>query len=346
MSMPPNARESSKSSSLTQAQVEEILRQCYPGMSETVLTSKEAKERSAMVHNDMKTVRFALRLGTSWPVQTQGFEPIWIPSYHLEGTMYGPEADPDGDNNRDAAGPLINCGEFVRLSKACMLGRKLLSPGDWPQKFASKLRDSQQHLSTIEEILWLGRWHAPQNVEMTYKQNPSSGKDIDWRFTCCGQTINLEVKYRMRDWLGIVDGHHFSRNFNSYFNDVEGKFGPRTGGELNIVGITTFTPPDRGLQACTERFLGTHPEIDAVIFWSIHDPNGKRPDIHARQPDLIKMLFKGGDREDNLFCAPIRHLWRKSDERRSMRPSEAMDAISMIALDHQKTRHVDKLESL
>lgn len=329
MSIPQNARESAKSSSLTQVQVEEILRQCYPGMPETVLTPEVAKERAAMVHNDMETVRFALRLGTSWPVQTQSIDPIWIPSYALEGTMYGPEADPDGDNNRDAAGPLISCGEFVRLSKACMLGRRLLPSGDWPQKFASKLRDPQQHLPTIEEILWLGRWNSPERIEMSYKQIPS-GKDIDWRFTCCDIKINLEVKYRLRDWQGIVDGPHFSRNFDSYFDDVLGKFGPRPDGDLNVVGITTFTPPDRGLQECTQRFLENHAEIDAVIFWSIHDPKGKRPDIHARQPDLIKMLFKGADREDDLFCAPIRHLWRKSDERRAMRPAEAMDAISMM----------------
>lgn len=313
---------------LTLEQITEILTNCYPGMSETVLSADEARERAVMVHSDMETIRFALHLGTSWPVPTRGFEPIWIPSYPLEGTMYGPEADPNGDNNRDAAGPLISCGEFVRLSKACMLGRRLLPAGDWPQKLASKLRDSQQHLSTIEEILWLGRWHAPENVKMTHKQNPTSGKDIDWRFACRGMTINLEVKYRLRDWLGIVDGPHFSRNFDSYFDDFRGKFEPRPPRELNIVGITTITPPDRGLQECTQRFLDNNAEIDAVIFWSIHDPDGKRPEIHAREPQLIRMLFKGGDREDNMFCAPIRHLWRKSEERRALRADEAIEAIS------------------
>lgn len=133
----------------------------------------------------------------------------------------------------------------------------------------------------LEEILWLGRWHTPENIEMAYKQNPDSPKDIDWRFTSCGQTINLEVKNRQRDWVGVVDGPHFSRNFDSYFRDLAGKFGPQQNGELNIVGITTMSPPDRGLQECTQRFLDAHPEIDAVIIWSIHDPDGKRPDIHA-----------------------------------------------------------------
>lgn len=106
--MSQNSQQPPSPSSLTQAQIEEILRKCYPGMSETVLTLEEAKERSAMVHNDMEAVRFALRLGTSWPVHIPNFEPIWIPSYPLEGTMYGPEADPNGENNRDAVtGPLL-----------------------------------------------------------------------------------------------------------------------------------------------------------------------------------------------------------------------------------------------
>ena len=328
---------------LSQPQIEEILAKCFPGMAETVLSQEEAKSRAAMVYEDMKAVNFPLRMGETWPVPAARNETIWIPSYPLDGIMYGPEADPDGESKRDAAGPLLSCGEFIRLSKACKLGRELLTTNRWPSHFTVGLRDTQKHLSVIEEILWLGRWHSPENIEPTYKQNPATGKDIDWRFTCCGQVINLEVKYRMRDWLGIVDGQHFSREFDSYFDEVKGKFAPRPDGELNIVGITTFTPPDRGLQECTLRFLDKHPEVDAVIFWSIHDPEGKRPEIHARQPELIKMLFKGGDREDNLFCAPIRHLWRKSEERRAMRPAEAMDAISQIISDSKTGQQANGL---
>lgn len=321
---------------LTQAKIEEILGKCYPGMPETVLSPAEAKARAAMVYEDMATVGFPLTLGVIWPVPTTTEEPILIPSYPLEGTMYGPMADPDGEHNRDAAGPLINCGEFLRLSKACKLGRELLTQERWPSRFTAGLRDAQKHLSVVEEILWLGRWHAPENIEMTYKQNPPT--DVDWRFTCCGMTINLEVKYRIRDWMGVVDGPHFSRNFDSYFIDLERKFGPRPKGELNIVGITTLAPPDAGLQECTKRFLDRHPEVDAVIFWSMHDPEGKRPEIHAREPALIKMLFKGGDREDGIFCAPIRHLWRNSEERRAIRPSEAVETVRKIA---EKLRQFD-----
>lgn len=328
--MPSNTQSDPEYPGLTADQIEEILTKCYPGMPETVLTPEEAKHRATMVYADMNTVGFLLQSDTSWPVPAPEDQTIWIPSYRLNGAIYGPEADPNGEHNRDAAGPLLSCGEFVRLSKACKLGRQFLTPEKWPSRFTSRLRDPKSHLAVLEEVLWLGRWHSPENIEMAYKQNPGSAKDIDWRFTCCGQTINLEVKNRQRDWLGVVDGPHFSRNFDSYFRDVEGKFVLQQNGELNIVGITTMYPPDRGMHECTQRFLDTHPEIDAVIIWSLHDPEGKRPDIHARQPELIKMLFKGGDREDDLFCAPIRHLWRKSEERRAMRPAESMNAMSKL----------------
>ncbi len=331
--MPTNPSQTPRGTPLTQAQIREILGKCYPGMPETALSDEEADLRSQMVFDDMESVGFALVFDASWPVPAPGDETIWIPSYRLPGAIYGPQADPDGTESRDAAGPLLSCGEFVRLSKACKLGRLYLTPEKWPSRFTTRLRDPKNHLAVLEEVLWLGRWHAPENVEMTYKQNPATGKDIDWRFTCCGQTINLEVKFRQRDWVGLVDGEHFSRDFDSYFRDVEGKFGPRANSELNIVGLTTISPPDRGLRECTRRFLDRHPEIDAIIFWSLHDPEGTRPEIHGRQADLIRTLLRSADREDEMLVAPIRHLWRKSDERRALSPGETLDAISRIAHD-------------
>ena len=83
----------------------------------------------------MKAVNFPLRMGETRPVPAAGHETIWIPNYPLDGIMYGPEADPDGEGKRDAAGPLPSCGEFIRLSKACKLGRELLSTNQWPSHF-------------------------------------------------------------------------------------------------------------------------------------------------------------------------------------------------------------------
>ncbi len=177
-------------------------------------------------------------------------------------------------------------------------------------------------------MVWLGRWHSPRHVKMTYRHNPKTNHDVDWRFNSCGQVINLEVKTRRRDWIGVTDGPYFSRDFDSYFEDLKGKFGPQQNGELNVVAVTTFTPPDTSLRRCTSRFLDSHPEIDAIVFWSLHQPDGNGLEIHAKEPERIRLFLKGPEREDDLFVAPIRHLWRKREERRAMRADEAIAAIT------------------
>ena len=286
-----------------------------------------------MIYEDMGIAGFALYQDHTWPVELPGAETIWIPSYRLSAAGYGPVADPEGINGRDAAGPLLSCGEFIRLSRACKLGRELLTPNQWPIRFKRRLQASEHHLAVIEEIVWLGRWHSPRYVKMTYRHNPGTNNDVDWRFNSCGQVINLEVKMRRRDWMGVTDGPCFSRDFDSYFEDLEGKFGPQKNGELNIVAVTTFAPPDRSLQRCTARFLDTHPEIDAVVFWSLHHPNGNGFQLHAKEPERIRLFLKSPEREDDLFIAPIRHLWRKRNERRSLRVDEAITAVTRLSSD-------------
>lgn len=321
---------------LTLSQIEEILQKCYIGMSESVLDRDEASVRARMVYEDMMAVDFPLCLDCGWPVQFPGAETIWIPSYQLPEAGYGPIIDPEGENGRDAAGPLLSCGEFIRLSRACKLGRDILTPKRWPIQLKTRLQASEHHLAVIEEIVWLGRWHSPRYVKMTYRHNPETNNDVDWRFNSCGQVINLEVKTRRRDWMGVTDGTCFSRDFDSYFEDLEGKFGPQKNGELNIVAVTTFAPPEASLRRCTTRFLDTHPEIDAVVFWSLHQPNGDGLEIHAKEPDRIRLFLKGPEREDELFVAPIRHLWRNREERRALRADEAIVVMKKLSSDSMK----------
>jgi hypothetical protein len=48
---------------LSQKNIEEILKKCYPGMSETVLNALEATERAEMVFEDLTAVKFDLKMG-------------------------------------------------------------------------------------------------------------------------------------------------------------------------------------------------------------------------------------------------------------------------------------------
>lgn len=223
---------------------------------------------------------------------------------------------------RDAAGPLLSCGEFIHLSRACVLGRELLGSAQWPSQFATRLRQPDDHLVVVEELLWLGRWRSPKYIRNSYRQNPENKKNVDWRFNCCVMIINLEVKYRRRDWMGVTDGEYFSRGFDSYFEDVVGKFGPRSDDERNVLGVTTMTPPDTSLIEATNRFLNDNPQIDAVVFWSLHDPEGKRPEVFGKDAELIQLLLEEPSREEGFCISTIRHLWRNREERRAIRADE------------------------
>ena len=138
----------------------------------------------------------------------------------------------------------------------------------------------------------------------------------------CDLIINLEIKYRRRDWIGVVDGPYFSRDFDSYFDNVDGIFGSQQDGELNIIGISFLAPPDRGFRNCISRCLDEHPEVDAIILISYHDSNAETPEIHSGKKDLIELLLRGEDEKSRLRIWPFRHLWRKSEERRVPSPGE------------------------
>jgi hypothetical protein len=302
------------------AVIEKALTTAFPGARETVLKPDEAKIRARMVHEDMTKVRFDLQL-EYWRVELPGHQPIGVPAYKLIGSQFDPDAPLDEPDVYKAAGPGLSCGNLLRLSKACKLGRAILKKA-WPTSFATRLRDPNDHLAVVEELIWLGYWQSIKDVQRSYKQSSESKKNVDWRFVSCGQPINLEVKYRRRDWIGIVDGPYFSRDFDSYFEDCEGKFGAQKDGELNIIGITTLAPPDAGLRRTIARFLKDHPYVDGIVLWSFHAPTGASPEIHSGKVDLIRLLFTEGDAEDRLRVSPIRHLWRKSEERRALRPVE------------------------
>jgi hypothetical protein len=301
-------------------EIEDVLVHAFPGAEQPVLEKSEAIARARMVWEDMAAIGLPLQL-KYWLMPIRGDKAAGIPSYFLPGSQFNLNAPEDTDDIYKAEGPGLNCGDFLKLSKACKLGRTYLRKA-WPKTFSSRLRDPNDHPAVVEEMLWLGYWLSLEGVTPSYRQNPTTKKNVDWRFRSCGQTINLENKYRRRDWVGRVDGPYFSRDFDSYFQDCEGKFGPQKDGELNIIGISTLAPPDAGLRRAIGRFLERNPEVDAIIFWSYHSPRGETPEIHSQKADLIKLLFTGGDEEDHVRMSPIQHLWRKSDERRALRPGE------------------------
>lgn len=106
-------------------------------------------------------------------------------------------------------------------------------------------------------------------------------KRVDWRFKSCGQIINLEVKYRPRDWVRHVDGPDFNIVMPEYYYDVPAKFPTRLPGELNLVAVSCPAPIDRSLRERTEVFLRNHTTIDGVLIWSQASSEVSPFEIHA-----------------------------------------------------------------
>lgn len=279
----------------------------------------DPNERAKILIEDME------KIGCDWPIRSLPVdEHIVLSHYEVPETGFGKEDATDSPEAFKAHGTGLDWGSIIRLSKACEIGRRYFQV-EWPNKFRHEILNERDHFSFIEEILWLNLWHGVSEIDYEAQPFLNSGcaKHIDWRFKSCGQTINLEIKYRPRDWMRKVDGAEFNVTMPSYYYDVPQKFPARLPGELNLVGVSTPAPIDRSLRERTEILLREHETIDGVIIWS-QSAEGTHPfEIHAlRQKELINTFFTNGDIEDAAHIGLVRHLWRKRDERRAYRGQE------------------------
>lgn len=297
-----------------------------------VLAAEDVEMRVAILIEDMG------KMGCVWPVRARPVDENTVLSYYeVPGTDFGKLDSEDVDEVQKAHGIGLNWGSLVRLSKVCLIGRKYFGP-DWPQRFRKKFLNGKDHFSFIEEMLWLNLWRGVANVE--YEARPflaqGCGKGIDLRFDSCGQKINLEVKYRPKDWMRHVDGRAHNIVMPGYFYDVPDKFPLRNEGELNLVGLTALAAIHRSLRERIQILLGQSPNIDGVIVWA-HASQDNSPtfEIHSTKKDIIQTLFAGGDFEDLAHLGVITHLWRKRDERRAYRADEVPQLLRQLATEAQ-----------
>jgi len=311
---------------------EAVARGAVPLLSEMGI---DPEERANILVEDMEAI------GCDWPIRSipVGEETI-LSHYEIPGSDFGTTGDEGARDVYTAHGSGLNWGSVIRLSKTCEVGRSIFGSA-WPTKFKGKLLNPKEHLSFVEEILWLNLWHGISDVESEASPFAATGcrKKIDWRFSACGQTINLEVKYRPRDWMRHVDGPEHNVVMPSYFDDVPGKFPSRNAEELNLVAVTCLAAIDRSLQEHTEVLLRNHPNIDGVIIWA-HAAKSDSPfEIHAlKVRGLISMLFTGGDLEDAAHIGIIRHVWRKRDERRSIHAEEVPEILKKLSAELNEAR--------
>lgn len=284
-------------------------------------------ERAKVLAEDMKSI------GCNWPVRSKWVSNEFILSYYeIPRSDFGKMSE---DNHRDSrpeayrgAGTGLTEGSLVRLSKACMIGRKHFGNA-WPMGFKKALLHGTDHLSFLEELFWLDRWHHVTDIEHEAAPYNSEGfrRSIDWRFKSCGQIINLEVKFRPKDWMRSVDGPQFNKVMPSFFEGVSGKFPIIRKGELNLVAVSCMAPIDRSLREITAQFLRTHLTINGVLVWSMgNSAGGPICEIASRNDkELIQSLFAGIDGEDARYIGALSYPMRMNEERRTLKPDEVAD---------------------
>ncbi|MBC2592760.1 hypothetical protein H5P28_00655 [Ruficoccus amylovorans] len=269
-------------------------------------------------------------LGLKWQIYATPIpNDLVIPAYCIPDTDFGKLNSENGNEAYKAEGIGLNEGNLIRLSKACEIGRKYFE-NQWPHKFKAAILNTKDHLSFIEELHWLNRWRRVSHIE--YEARPflkqECKKRVDWRFQSLGVTVNLEVKYRPRDWARTVDGSENHAVKSSYFADVPDKFPSQNPGELNLVAFSSLAPIDRSLQEEINTFLTEYNTIDGVLVWSMNSQDGRLYEIQSvSQKALIETLFTGIDQEDAAYIGQVRYQQRVSNERRALRPEEVPDYL-------------------
>jgi hypothetical protein len=311
---------------------------CKPVLQEVGI---DAAERARALFEDMAAI------GCTWPFRAMTVsEKLVLSYYEIPGTDFGKSDSEDVPDVFRAHGFGLNWGSLIRLSKVCEIGRRCFG-ADWPGRFKRKLLNPKDHLAFVEEMLWLNLWHDVSEIKPEAQPFLSAGceKRVDWRFKSCGQVINLEVKYRPKDWMRHVDGSEVNIVMPDYYYDVPPKFPRRNDDEINVVAVSCPAPSDRSLQLRTEMFLRSNPTVDGVLIWS-QVSQGTRPfEIHSlKNGELIKTLFTGGDFEDAAHVGIIRHLWRKRDERRAYRAEEIPELLQRLGEEARRAA-VDQTRS-
>lgn len=173
--------------------------------------------------------------------------------------------DPSFVNASDGIG--LNFGCPVRLLRA-LDALVQLQPDDQAGP-RDGLRNPRQHLSTVEELLWLTGWKSLSSPQRGGRFQGVSG-DVDWAFTVRGFPILLEAKFRQSDWPGLSDGDDFILMGDGFLSKAVHKFpDPPQVAALHIVGITTFDNITEETADLIGRELESAPQIHAVVVRSM-----------------------------------------------------------------------------
>lgn len=292
---------------------------------EPLLTQEEAERRATALADECRVLRFELRL-FPWKNGTWAGKACPYPAYWLDDPRFDLNKIGPGEKGQFAFNaPGISCGDLLRFGRACEIKQQYF-PSAWPKGIKDGLRDHQSHLDALEEVLWLGRFQGLQNVRN--KVVHPNGLDADWEFTSCTLPLQIEVKNRRKEYSGITDGGHSSRDFPGWWDDFRGKFSRSTPGALNLACLTTYF--DEPVHERASELLNAGENVDALVVWSYHCLDGEHLRIYG--PPAVKALIATTlapiRREESRKVILIKHLMRNTAEQRVATMEEVVRAFT------------------
>ena len=201
--------------------------------------------------------------------------PDGLPStiyYFVPNSCRGSDQPTPGDllhhaflNTADGIG--LNLGCPVRLLRALEALAQLAAGDQKPSRDA--LRNARQHLSAVEELLWLTGWESPSLLRRGGQFAGMRG-DVDWALEARGHPIFLEAKFRQSDWARLSESGSFVQAGEGFLSKAAHKFpDPAQAAALHIVGITTFDNITSEILRIVGLELEKTPQIHAVIIRSL-----------------------------------------------------------------------------
>lgn len=161
----------------------------------------------------------------------------------------------------------INLGCPIRLFHALVELEKL--PKADQKNPREGLKDPREHLTAIEELLWLFGWKSMAKQRRGGQLEGASG-DVDWAFEAAGLQICLEAKFRQSDWMRLTDGDTFVMAGDGFLSKATHKFpkGSLTS-SLHVVGITFYSTMTHEIFCHIGDELRSAPQIDVVVARSL-----------------------------------------------------------------------------
>ena len=283
------------------------LEEVIQGLLRLRLPEEIAARRAPMVAEDMRAIGFSLRLevqrGTAQWLHEKGLRiPI---QYHIPDTGWTVNRK---DPRNALEGTHLDYGDLLRLSKVCEIGRSLV-PNDWPHRFADQLNNPSEHLDTVNEVWWLGRFNNPKDVKkLDAKGNKCASPD--WSFSVQSGEVPLRLHVEVKRRCSDIKRHLAISNTTELFNKISQKFPHRALTELNIAAVTTFSQIDTSVMETSKRWVESEQNIDAAILWSEQSFRSSPIAVASRGAilDLIRHCLKEPDEEDTSGVGFFRHL--------------------------------------